>query len=201
MSGILLPGKDKQPKSEGKIELPKGFTTPKKDERPKEPSAPVEPSNTPPTPDQPARGQRQPGADLLFPPRGAQIRCPNCGTPYVVPVFTIVDLGANPELRAPLLSGQVNVAACPNCGAGGPLGAPLMVHDPEHNFLGVFVPMESGRDDMQRQKAIGDLTQMLMRKIPADQRRGYMLAPSQFVDWQRFTEKLWEFEGVTPEML
>jgi hypothetical protein len=208
MSGILLPGQDKQPKSEGKIELPKGFTTPKKDERPQEPAAAENKSQTPLSPEQPpvdsaqgGRGQRQPGAELLFPPRGAQIRCPNCGTPYVVPVFTIVDLGANPELRAPLLSGQINVAACPNCGAGGPLGAPLMVHDPEHNFLGVFVPMESGRDDLQRQKAIGDLTQMLMRKIPAEQRKGYMLQPTQFVDWQHFVEKLWEFEGVTPEML
>jgi hypothetical protein len=207
MSGILLPGKDKQPKSEGKIELPKGFTTPKKDERPQEQAAPENQGQTPQNPSQPPanpnqqRGQRQPGADLLFPPRGAQIRCPNCGTPYVAPVFTIVDLGANPELRAPLLSGQINVASCPNCGAGGPLGAPLMVHDPEHNFLGVFVPMESGRDDLQRQKAIGDLTQTLMRKIPAEQRKGYMLQPTQYVDWQRFVEKLWEFEGVTAEML
>jgi hypothetical protein len=208
MSGILLPGQDKEPKNEGKIELPKGFSTPKKVERPQEQSAAENKSETPQEPAQPpaangerGRGQRQPGAELLFPPRGAQIRCPNCGTPYVVPVFTIVDLGANPELRAPLLSGQVNVAACPNCGAGGPLGAPLMVHDPEHNFLGVYVPMESGRDDLQRQKAIGDLTQTLMRKIPSEQRKGYMLQPTQYVDWQRFIEKLWEFEGVTAEML
>jgi hypothetical protein len=28
-----------------------------------------------------------------------------------------------------------------------------------------------------------------------------MLQPTQFVDWQRFVEKLWEFEGVTAEML
>ncbi|RIK53406.1 MAG: hypothetical protein DCC57_08370, partial [Chloroflexi bacterium] len=35
----------------------------------------------------------------------------------------------------------------------------------------------------------------------AESRRGYMLQPQQFVDWQRFMEKLWEFEGVTPEML
>jgi hypothetical protein len=76
-----------------------------------------------------------------------------------------------------------------------------MVHDPEHNFLGVYVPMESGRDDLQRQKAIGDLTQTLMRKIPSEKRKGYMLQPTQFVDWQRFVEKLWEFEGVTAEML
>lgn len=209
MSGILLPGQDKQPKSEGKIELPKGFSTPKKEERPQEAAATTQPeSETGQPPTQPpagngqrARGQRQPGADLLFPPRGAQIRCPSCGTPYVVPVFTIIDLGINPELRNALLSGQVNVAACPNCGAGGPLGAPLLLHDPEHNFLGVYVPMEAGRDDMQRQKVIGELTQTLMRKIPADQRRGYMLQPIQYVDWQRLMEKLWEFEGVTPEML
>jgi hypothetical protein len=206
MSGILLPGQDKQPKDEGKIELPKGFTTPKKEPRPEAetPAAPV----TPPSSDAPAQPGRAPSggrgmaaADLRFPPRGAQIRCPSCGNPYVVPVFTIIDLGANPELRGPLLSGQINMGVCPNCGAGGPLGAPLMVHDPEHNFLGVYVPMESGRDDLTRQKAIGDLTQALMRHIPSNQRKGYMLQPAQYVDWQRFMEKLWEFEGVTPEML
>ena len=208
MSGILLPGQGKQPSSEGKIELPKGFTTPKKEEQPQSDVAAGNKSEAAQAPAQPpageaprAREQGQPAVDLLFPPRGAQIRCPNCGTPYVVPVFSIIDLGANPELRGPLLSGQINVATCPNCGAGGPLGAPLMVHDPEHNFLGVFVPMEAGRDDLERQKVIGDLIQTLMRKIPADQRKGYMLQPTQFVDWQRFMEKLWEFEGVTPEML
>jgi hypothetical protein len=137
----------------------------------------------------------------MFPPRGAQIRCPACGTPYVVPVFSIIDLGANPELRGPLLGGQVNMGVCPSCGAGGPLGAPLMVHSPEQKFLGVYVPMEGGLDDLQRQKAIGDLTQALMRRVPTEQRKGYMLQPQQFVDWQRFMEKLWGFEGVTPEML
>lgn len=205
MSGILLPGQDKQPQSEGKIELPKGFTTPKKESSPAPtpaagsdaPGRAPEASAAAPA-DAPAQGR---AAELLFPPRGAQIRCPACGTPYVVPVFSIIDLGVNPELRGALLGGQVNVAACPNCGAGGPLGAPLLLHDPEHEFLGVYVPMESGRDDLQRQKTIGDLTQTLMRKIPSEARRGYMLQPTQYVDWNRFMEKLWGFEGVTPEML
>jgi hypothetical protein len=208
MSGILLPGQGKQPQNEGKIELPKGFTRPRKEEAPQSEGAPGNKSDAPQDPSQPPsgsasteRGQGQPGADLLFPPRGAQIRCPSCGTPYVVPVFSIIDLGANPELRGALLGGQVNMASCPNCGAGGPLGAPLLLHDPEHSLLGAFVPAEAGRDDLQRQKTIGDLTQTLMRKIPAEQRKGYMLAPSQFGDWQHFMEKLWGFEGVTPEML
>ncbi len=89
---------------------------------------------------------------------------------------------------------------CPNCGAGGPLNAPLMVHDPGHDFLGVYTP-PTGLDDMQRQKLIGDLTQALMRRLPQERRRGYMLQPKQYMDWQRFVEKLWEFQGVTPEML
>lgn len=216
MSGILLPGQERKPQGEVKIELPRGRAA-AKPETPEQPSAPAaedaaqapsavsgagEASQGPPAGGQAAAQQgRGLGANLLFPPRGAQIRCPNCSQTYTAPVFTILDLGANPELRAPLMSGQINVAVCPSCGAGGALGAPLMVHDPENSFLGVFVPMEAGGDDMQRQRAIGDLTQTLLRKIPAESRKGYLLQPLQFADWQRFMEKMWEFEGVTPEML
>jgi hypothetical protein len=206
MSGILLPGQGKDPKTEGKIELPKGFSSARRERQSEsaETAAPAvsqeqEAPGQPPVAEQRAAGKQ--GLDLLFPPRGAQVRCPSCGTPYVVPVFSIIDLGANPELRAPLLGGQINVAQCPSCGAGGVLGAPLMVHDPGHQFLGVYAPMESRQGDLQRQKAIGDLTQVLMRKIPAEARKGYMLQPQQFADWQRFIEKMWEFEGVTAEML
>ncbi|MEZ4614043.1 MAG: CpXC domain-containing protein [Caldilineaceae bacterium] len=130
------------------------------------------------------------------------MQCPSCGTPYTVPIFSIIDLGVNPELKGALLSGQINVASCPNCGMGGPLSVPLMVHEPAHQFLGVFAPQsQRGNDNMQIQKAIGDLTQTLMRKLPTEQRKGYMLQPKQFMDWQRFMEQIWEFEGVTPEML
>ncbi|MFN8494231.1 MAG: CpXC domain-containing protein [Caldilineaceae bacterium] len=213
MSGILLPGQEKKPTPEsGKIELPSGFSRRRDKEAQPAAPKPVESIPTPaappppPTEQTPAEEQTAPGQpkiDLLFPPTGAQIRCPNCGTTYVVPVFSIVDLGVNPELRAPLLSGQVNVAACPSCGAGGPLGTLLMVHEPAHQFLGVFVPGQAqpGKAELQQQKAIGELTQMLMRKLPTEARKGYMLQPKQFVDWQRFMEQLWEFEGVTPEML
>ncbi|MEZ4728381.1 MAG: CpXC domain-containing protein [Caldilineaceae bacterium] len=217
MSGILLPGSDKKPPAQGNtgsgIELPKGFSRrreqPKEAEaaaQPQEPAAPTETAPPPPpAPAAKAAGSAQggrPQLDLLFPPTGAQIQCPNCGTPYVVPVFSIIDLGVNPELKGALLSGQVNMAACPNCGAGGPLNAPLLVHEPEHQFLGVFVPpAQNNQANMQQQKAIGDLTQTLMRKLPTEARKGYMLQPKQFMDWQRFMEQIWGFEGVTPEML
>jgi hypothetical protein len=197
MSGILLPGQEKRPQQGGGIELPKGFARRRDDEEPPA-AAPEAPAAQPPAPE-PARGRgRQP--EFLFPPTGAQVQCPNCGAAYVVPVFTIIDLGVNPELLNPLLGGQVNMALCPTCGAGGPLSAPLLLHAPAQEFLGVYTP-PMGMDDLQRQKAIGDLTQALMRKLPAEARRGYMLQPKQYVDWNRFMEKLWEFQGVTPEML
>lgn len=201
MSGILLPGQENRPQQGGSgIELPKGYARKRSDEEPAaapSPAAPEEAAAPQAPPSGRGRG-RQP--EFLFPPTAAQVQCPNCGTPFAVPVFTIVDLGMNPELLNPILGGQVNMAICPSCGAGGPLSVPLLLHDPSHEFLGVYTP-PMGLDDLQRQKAIGDLTQALMRKLPSEARRGYMLQPKQYVDWNRFMEKLWEFQGVTPEML
>jgi len=211
MSGILLPGQDKQPQQEGSgLELPKGFSSRRDQPKPSEqPATETTPQATDPPPPaeqpaapQPQGGQGQGEAELLFPPRGAQVQCPNCGTPYQVAIFSIIDLGANPELKGALLGGQVNMASCSSCGMGGPLNAPLLVHEPAHQFLGVFAPPpQQGGDTLQMQKSIGDLTQTLMRKLPTEERKGYMLQPKQFMDWQRFVEQLWEFEGVTPEML
>ncbi|MEZ4657691.1 MAG: CpXC domain-containing protein [Caldilineaceae bacterium] len=124
-----------------------------------------------------------------------------CRTPYTAAVFNIVDLGANPELRSALLGGQINLAVCPSCNAAMQLGAPMLIHDPENKFLGAFVPQGAQGRDLDAQRAIGQLTQMLMRTIPTEQRKGYLLTPQQFFDWNRLVEKLWGFEGVTPEML
>ena len=199
MSGILLPGQDRKPASSGGIELPKGFS--RRRDEPEAPESETSATATPAAPEAtPPPRRDRPGEDLLFPPTAAQVQCPNCGARYAVPIFTIIDLGVNPELGPALLGGQINVAMCPQCGAGGPLSAPLMVHDPSHDFLAVYVP-PTGADDVQRQRLIGDLTQTLMRKLPTEARRGYMLQPKEYLDWNRFVEKLWEFQGVTPEML
>jgi hypothetical protein len=211
MSELWTPGDNKEQPSGGKIELPKGFARRRdkssqeddvNENKPGQPATetnvkPAEQEKTPP-PEPPIRGQMP---DFLFPPSGAQIQCPSCGTPFVAPVFSIVDLGANPELRQALLAGQINLAVCPKCGAGGPLSAPLMVHDPENEFLGVLVPSQAGVNAGQIQQIIGEMTKALMTKLPGESRRGYMLQPQQFFSWDRLLEKLWEFEGVTPEML
>jgi len=209
MSEIWTPKGPGPQQPSGGIELPKGFSTRRPREEPKpEPTAgPAEeaPVVAPPAAaQQPSAPQpRQPGGrpEFLFPPQGVQVQCPSCSNPFTAAVFSIVDLGANPELREPLLGGQVNAAICQKCGAGGALSAPLMVHDPENEFLGVLVPSQARLQDMQVQQVIGEMSKALMGRLPNEKRRGYMLNPKQFFDWESLLEKLWGFEGVTPEML
>ena len=214
MTEIWTPGSPPPDQPAGGIELPKGFSTP----RPSQQEEPETKSETPPAPDQAPPLQpdaaaaapesepqdappQQPEMNLLFPPAGAQVKCPGCGTSYTAAIFTIVDFGANPELRPLVLGGQINTAVCSGCGAGGPLSVPLMVHDPEHEFLGVVIPGQTRLDDMQLQKTIGDMSQALMGRLPSTQHRGYMFQPQQFFEWDSLNEKLWGFEGITPEML
>lgn len=199
MSEIWTPGGSKPKAPSGGIELPSGFS------RRRDPKPEPTPEAAAPAPEQPAAPARPPGRgqgqpQVAFPPQGAQIQCPQCGNPFVAPIFSIVDLGINPELRGALLGGQINVANCKKCGFSAPLSAPIMLHDPAHEFLGVFMPAQAGIDDMQAQKVIGEMTRALMAKLTNEQRRGYMLAPKQYGDWERFMEKMWEFEGITPEM-
>jgi hypothetical protein len=207
MSNIWTPG-DKPPQQpSGGIELPKGFARRRTDEEKQqesEPAPPVEsqaPQAEAPAP--PPRQAQQAGRrnEFFFPPTGVQVQCPSCRTPFTAGVFSIIDLGANPELRQALLGGQVNLALCPQCGAGGSLSAPLMVHDPENEFLGVLVPSQARLSDVQAQKVIGEMSQALMRRLPNEARRGYMLQAKQYFDWETFLEKFWEFEGVSREDL
>ena len=200
------PGPQQQP-ARG-IELPKGFARRRSTEetKPEAVAAPVAEAPAAPVPPAPAQAAprpRQAGRrpEFLFPPQGVQVQCPSCGTPFTAAVFSIIDLGANPELREPMLGGQINAAICQKCGAGGALSAPLMVHDPENEFLGVLVPRQGQMQDMQIQRVIGEMSKALMGRLPNEQRRGYMLNPKQFFDWDSFLEKFWGFEGVTPEML
>lgn len=127
------------------------------------------------------------------------ITCPNCGTPYPTQVFSVIDAGQDPILKTLMLSGRLNVAVCPRCGAGGAITTPLLYHDPAHSFLGVFVPQQVPVNEQQR--VIGNLSRQLMDGLPQEARRGYMLTPKEFLTFQGLVEAVLEHEGVTREML
>ena len=137
----------------------------------------------------------------MFRPQAASIRCPQCGASYQTPVFSIIDVGQVPELKQVVLSGQLNASQCPNCRNVNYLAAPILYHDPEYEFLGVFIPTQVNIGEPQRQKIIGDMSKALMDSLPAEQRRFYMLNPQQFLTMDSLTAKLLGFEGITPEMI
>src|SRR5919112_6353294 len=78
----------------------------------------------------------------MLPPQPVSVTCPNCRTPFQTPVFQLIDVGQAPDLKQALLSGRVNVAVCPKCGAGGMLAAPLVYHDPAKQFFFALFPQE-----------------------------------------------------------
>ncbi len=130
-----------------------------------------------------------------------QITCPNCGVPYVADIYQVIDVGRQPQLKEMLLSGQLNVAVCPNCGAGGRIATPLLYHDAAHDLFMIHVPQEMNLDQVRREELIGRLVQQVINQTPMEQRRGYMLQPQTMLTMQSFMERVWGTEGVTPEML
>jgi len=131
----------------------------------------------------------------------ARITCPNCQTQFQVPVEQVIDVRADPSARGRVLSGVVNAAVCPKCGMGGGLNLPFLYHDPDKELAFVFMLMEAGRSDVERQQAIGKLTTEVMNSLPPEERKGYLLQPQVFFSMENLINKLLEAEGITPEMI
>jgi hypothetical protein len=116
-------------------------------------------------------------------------------------VLTTIDVGQNPEAKALFLSGQLNVAVCPQCGHAGVLSTPLVYHDPDKELLFTFIPTELGLSEVEQQQIIGDLTNRVMSALSPEQRKGYLLRPRSFLRMQGMMEAILEADGITPEML
>ncbi len=130
-----------------------------------------------------------------------QLTCPNCGTPYRAEVHQLVDARRTPELKQRLLNGALNVAVCPNCGAGGQLSSILAYHDADHELFMIYLPQELHLNQMQREQMIGRMTQDVTNSLPPEERRAYILQPQMIINMQTFLEKVLETEGITKEMI
>jgi hypothetical protein len=117
------------------------------------------------------------------------------------PVLTTIDAGLDPEAKALFLSGQINVAACPQCGHAGMLSTPLVYHDPDKELLFTYVPPELGLPENEQQRIIGDLTNRVMSSLPSERRKGYLLRPQSFLRIEGMVEAVLEADGITPDML
>lgn len=137
----------------------------------------------------------------MLPPQPVSLTCPNCGTNYQAPVFQLLDVGQAPELKQALLSGRVNVAVCPKCGAGGMLAAPMLYHDPAKQFFFALFPPEVKASPQEQEQFIGALTQLVMRDLPADAPKGYLLAPRRFMSLTTMLDTILEGEGISKAAL
>ena len=138
---------------------------------------------------------------MSVPPQVIQLNCPNCSAPVRAQLFTIVDAGAQPELKARLLTGQLNMAICPNCGNPIMLGAPLIYHDHDKQLCLVYFPQQLNARPEEQERFIGDATTMLMRTLPAEAPRGYLLAPKRFLTLNTLIDTVLEADGVSREMI
>lgn len=102
----------------------------------------------------------------------------------------IVDVGRDPGLKSALLSGRLTN-----------LAAPFIYHDPSKQIAYVLMPMELNLRDNDQQRIIGQLTQQVMRGLPEDAPRAYLLQPQMYFTLQSLIEAILEKDGVTPEVL
>jgi len=137
----------------------------------------------------------------VFEPQSTQVNCPQCQQSFMMSIQSIIDVGQQPKLKDALLRGEINVMTCPACKARGIVGTPLLYHDPAHQLLIAFVPIELGLKMEEQERAIGVLTNALMTQIPPEKRRAYLLQPKTVFSWDTLLQEILQADGITPEMI
>ncbi len=130
-----------------------------------------------------------------------QLQCPNCRAPIRAQVFTFVDVGRQPELKSYLLAGQLNLAVCPNCGTPAMIAAPLIYHDPAKQLFLVHFPQQLNARPEDQERFIGEATSFIMRDLPADAPKGYLLAPRRFLTLNSLVDTILEADGISRETI
>ncbi len=130
-----------------------------------------------------------------------QMSCPRCRQPIVADVEQLFDVGADPEAKQRFLSGNINMANCPNCGYQGPLSTPLVYHDPDKELLLTYFPPELGLPVNEQERLIGPLITQAVNHLPAEKRKAYLFRPQTMLTQQLMIEKVLEGEGITREMM
>jgi hypothetical protein len=128
-----------------------------------------------------------------------QIQCPNCKAPIQARIQQLIDVGKDPAAKSRLLSGSFNRVKCPVCNFDGTVSTPLVYHDPEHELLLTYIPVEVNIPKQEQEKLIGQLINRLMDSLPADQRKAYLLQPQSVLTMQGLVERVLETEGITKE--
>ena len=134
-------------------------------------------------------------------PQILPVTCPYCRAKFTAPIRRVVDVSQEPQLKAALLQGRLNLATCPQCGNTGMLNAPFIYHDLEKELALCFVPAELNLAATDQQKLIGDLTNAVINSLSPEKRKGYLLQPKVFFSLQGLLDIILQADGITKEMI
>jgi hypothetical protein len=129
------------------------------------------------------------------------INCANCGTPFQADIKQVLDVGQDPSAKTRLISGQVTMAVCPNCGFENQVATPIVYHDPEKELLLINVPMELGMSQDEQETVVGRFIRDISDSLPQEQRKGYLLNPRRTFTLQGMIDTVLEADGITKEMI
>ena len=79
------------------------------------------------------------------------------------------------------------------------LNLPFIYHDPDNDVALLYLPVDSGPNEVERQKAVGKLARDLMNSMPPEERKGYLLQPETFISIETMVKRVLELEGVTEQ--
>jgi len=128
-----------------------------------------------------------------------QIQCPNCKSPIQAQIQQLIDVGQDPSAKARLLSGSINHIQCGVCGFDGAVGTPIVYHDPQHELLLTYVPLEASMPKDEQERIIGQLIKHVSDRLPPEERKGYLFQPQTILTLQGLIERVLEADGITKE--
>jgi hypothetical protein len=97
------------------------------------------------------------------------------------------------------MSGSLNHAHCPTCGFDGMISTPLVYHDPNHELLLTYVPVEVNLPKDEQEQVIGKMINRVVDRLPSEDRKAYLLQPQAVLTMQGLVERILEADGITQE--
>ena len=128
-----------------------------------------------------------------------QIQCPSCKSPIHAPLEQLIDVGEDASAKARLLSGNLNRVQCPACGFEGQISSPLVYHDPEHELLLIYFPIELNIPKDEQERIIGKIINQAVNRLPPEKKKGYLFQPQNIFTMQGFIERILEADGISKD--
>ena len=128
-----------------------------------------------------------------------QIPCPNCRSPIQAQIQQLIDVAQDPGAKARLLSGSFNHIQCSACGFDGAVAVPIVYHDPQHDLLLTFVPIEASIPKNEQERIIGQMIKRVSDQLPPAERKGYLFQPQTTLTMRGLVERVLEAEGISKE--